>query len=297
MTRIVYPYLRPATSTVTASPWTMVHTDGEIPLPDKLEDWDYNLDLNLRQVVQVDLDAIRTQCRLPQEAPLDLCVVWRSSGSGLFGRATSVRLDRSGEHALDAVIAGSAAGGIVDVDTVVVLARAHDGGDPLAPHRAGSVLWQQRSTVQLQGNASQFPISVVDFSRTSLPDNAGWHLEINGSLDSAAMGSLLLLINEQHKPVAEAFGNAGKPRPADRLVLSAVYADVARAMIEHALAVDDFDDETEYEQETLGTMLRDIFRKIFGETTVKDVRLRAKDSPAIVATTVQAAVSIFGSDR
>ncbi|MFC8921995.1 hypothetical protein [Cellulosimicrobium sp. NPDC057127] len=299
MSKIAYPYLRPSPSSVVSSQWSLVLGDGLVELPGSLDDWDYNLDVQLRRTIQIDVTTVRAECRLPEGAPLDLCVVWRSSGSGLFGRAAARRLAPSGtvDMNLNVTIPGASVGGVVDVDTVLVLAKACGRTDPLAPWRAGSMLWEHRSSIRLQGTASQFPISVVDFSSTSLPEGAGWHLQISGSLESAAMGSLLLLVNARHKPVAEAFGNAGKPRLADRLILSAVYADVARAMIEHALECDDFDDDIYYDDETLGAMLLDVFRRVFGVRTVKDVRLRAKDSPSLVATEVQAAVNIFGSDR
>ncbi|MFE6970949.1 hypothetical protein [Isoptericola sp. NPDC057653] len=299
MSRIAYPYIRPAAETVEAGPWLFMLDDAAVDLPESLDQWDYNLDLHVRRTVRVDVDLVREQCRLPEDVAVDLCVVWRSSGSGLFGRATALRVvgRQPAELDLDVTIPGTAVGGVLDLDTVLVLAESRERSDVLAPWRAGSMLWQQRSSIRLQGDASQFPISVVDFAATSLPDGAGWHLEISGSMDSAAMGSLLLLVNEQHKPVAEAFGNAGRPRAADRLVLSAAYADVARTMIEHALACDEFNDDAEFDDETLGAMLMDVFRGVFGDRTVKDIRLRAKDSPSLVATEVQAAVNIFGSER
>ncbi|GGM37849.1 hypothetical protein ACFQBY_00770 [Promicromonospora citrea] len=299
MTRVAYPYLRPHQAAVEPSAWTLVLGDEPVVLPEALDTWDYNLDLRLRRSIRVDVETIRAQCRLPEEAVLDVCVVWRSSGSGLFGRAAAEHLTEPGvaELDLEVVIPGSVVGGVLDIDTVVVLATPCARVDPLAPWRAGSMIWEQRSSIRLQGDASQFPISVIDFAGTSLPEGAAWHLQISGSLESAAMGSLLLLVNARHKQVAEAFGNAGKPRPVDRLVLSAVHADIARVMVEHALASDEFDDDAEYDEETLGAMLRDVFVRVFGQRTVKDVRLRAKDNPSLVATEVQAAVNIFGGDR
>ncbi|GHH71048.1 hypothetical protein [Promicromonospora soli] len=298
MSRIAYPYLRPASSTVDAQPWRLLLGEEEVELPESLDGWDYNLDLRLRREVQVDGEAIREQCRLPAGAPLALSVVWYSTGSGLRGRSAFERLDGRGyaTHHLDLTIAGAEVGGVLSIDTLLVVPEALAEVDALAPHRAGSMLWEHRSEIRLQGGASQFPIAVVDFGPSTLPDTAAWHLEVSGSMDSAAMGSLLLLVNERNKAVAEAFSRAGKPRQADSLVLSAVYADVARTMVEHALSREDFVDDANYGEETLGALMLDVFRQMFGARTIKDVRLRMQDSPSLMATEMQAAVGIFGGD-
>lgn len=298
MSRIAYPYLRPSASVVDTQPWSLVMGDEERDLPSSLDDWDYNLDLRLRRIVVVDGLAAREQCLLPAETPLALCVVWRSTGSGLFGRAAfePVKVEGESTHILDVTIAGADVGGTVDIDTLLVLPEPLTGTDVLAPHRAGSMLWEDRASIRLQGDASQFPIAVVDFEHTSLPDDAGWHLEISGSLDSAAMGALLLLVNQRNTAVADAFSRAAKPRPVDRMVLSAVYADVSRTLVDHALARDDFVDGVDYGDDTLGAVLLDIFGQMFGGRSIQDVRLRAKENRNHLATEVQAAVRIFGSD-
>lgn len=296
MSRIAYPYLRPTPSTVEAQPWRLLLSEEEVDLPESLDGWDYNLDLRLRREVQVNGAAIREQCRLAGDAPLALSVVWHSTGSGLRGRSAFELLGAQGDftHHLDLTIAGAEIGGVLSIDTLVVVAEALAEADALAPHRAGSMLWQHRSVIRLQGDASQFPIAVVDFGPSTLPANAAWHLEISGSMDSAAMGALLLLVNERNKAVAEAFSRAGKPRQVDSLVLSAVYADVARTMIEHALSREDFVDDAHFGEETLGAMMLDVFRQMFGARTIKDVRLRMRDSPSLMATEMQAAAGTFG---
>jgi hypothetical protein len=295
MSRLVYPYLRPAADVVEAGPWKLLLGGEEMDLPCSIDDWDYNLDLNLSRQVIVDVAAIREQARLPSHARLAVCAVWQSSGSGLFGSGR--RVDLSGHDirsvSLDLGVRGSDAGGALTLDTQVVLAdpiAAHD----FAPHRAGSILWNDRVSVRLQGDGSQFPIAIVDFGGGTLPEDAAWHLQVDGPLDAAAMGSMLLLINSRNKTVADAFAYAGKPRATDKLVLSAVYADVARTLVEHALAREDFVDEVDFDDDTLGAMLLDVFTQVFGQESIKDVRLRFQRDPSVVSTRVQSAVRIFG---
>ncbi|NLU68428.1 hypothetical protein HCC30_14305 [Streptomyces sp. HNM0574] len=136
-------------------------------------------------------------------------------------------------------------------------------------------------------------MSVVDFARTSFPDNAAWHLQIGSKLSAAAMGSLLLLVNEQNETVTEAFKNAAKPRPLDRAVLSTVYADCARVMVEHALSQEEFVDEADFPADSLGATLSNLFHQLFPGSTIHDLRLRRDSSPSLFTTEVQAATGIF----
>lgn len=297
MSRLAYPYLRPERGVVQSEPWRLIVDGADVDLPSSIDDWDYNLDLSLRQEVLVDGAAIREQSGLPADTQLALCVIWRSSGSGLFGRGFRAEISGNvpSELSAELKVRGVDAGGILDIDTQVVLAEAIDPSG-FAPHRAGSILWNQRTTVRLQGDGSQFPIAVVDFGMGTLPEDAGWHLQVDGSLDAAAMGSVLLLVNSRNKTVTEAFANAGKPRTTDKLALSAVYADIARTMVEHALAREDFVDDAEFDDNTLGSMLLDVFRQIFGSSSVKDVRLRAQRDPSMIGTQVQGAVGVFGAN-
>lgn len=295
MTRRVLPYRTPSDGAVVAEAWQLVTEDGEVPLPDALPHWDYRMDLHTRRTVRVDLDAVRSQCGLPSDAALMLSVVWTATGSNLSGPARHVRLTETGvvPVALDVHLRGADLGGLLLLDTVLVLADRLEDARPSAPRRAGSVLWNEPATVRLQGDAPQFPMAVIDFARTSFPDEAAWHLQISGGLESATMGSLLLLVNERNGVTTAAFRNAGSPRPVDRIVLSAVHADAARIMIEHALGIDDFSEESDFPDGSLGATLSSLFDRLFPGQTITDIRLRQRQSPNLFASDLQAAVRIF----
>lgn len=264
-------------------------------MPEALPDWDYHMDLHLRRTVVVDLDRARSESGLPPDAELTLAVVWTATGSNLSGPAERARLAGGGTVAAtcDVVLRGADLGGLLALDTALVLAERRPDARPSSPRRAGSVLWSQRHELRLQGDAPQFPIAVIDFSRTSFPDNAAWHLQISAGLESATMGSLLLLVNERNTVTATAFANAASPRPIDRVVLSAVYADAARVMVEHALADDDFAEDGDFPDGSLGATMVSLFDRLFPGQPITDIRLRRRQSPALFASDVQAAVKIF----
>lgn len=295
MTRRVLPYRAPAEDVVTPEPWRLVIDDVEIDLPEALPDWDYQMDLHIRRTVRVDLDRARQESGLPVGTALTLAAVWTATGSNLSGPAQQVSLVDAGTTTveLDVRLIGADLGGLLLVDTALLLAERRTDGRPSSPRRAGSVLWSDRQALRLQGDAPQFPMAVIDFAKTSFPDSAAWHLQISGGLESATMGSVLLLVNEQNVVTATAFQNAAKPRPIDRVVLSAVYADAARTMIEHALAHDEFTEDADFPEGSLGATLLSLFDQLFPDQSITDVRLRHRQSPALFASDLQAAVKIF----
>ncbi|WP_405930096.1 hypothetical protein [Streptomyces longwoodensis] len=295
MTRRVLPYRVPTEDVVTVGPWRLILEDGEVSLPEALPDWDYQLDLRVRRSVRVDLDRARRQSGLPADAPLVLSAVWTATGSNLSGPAQRIGLSEAGTSTVefDFRLRGADLGGVLLLDTALLLAERRMDVRRSAPRRAGSVLWSDRNALRLQGDAPQFPMAVIDFSLTSFPDDAAWHLQISGGLESATMGSLLLLVNERNAVTTTAFQNAARPRPVDRIVLSAVYADAARVMIEHALSHEDFGEEADYPDGSLGATLLDLLEKLFPAQSITDLRLRQRQSPALFASDLQAAVKIF----
>jgi hypothetical protein len=295
MSRRALPYRRPAEDVVGAGGWRLVVDDEEIPLPRALDDWDYQMDLVLRRAVHIDPRRARAESGLPPDAVLALSVVWTATGSNLRAPAARIRLEGPDVRVceLDARLRGVDLGGNLLLDTALVLAEGTTRGKAAAPRRAGSVLWSDRHSVRLQGDAPQFPMAVIDFAHTSFPDGAAWHLQLGNDLLGATMGSLLLLVNETNTATATAFRNAGKPRPIDRAVLATVYADVARIMLEHALRHPDFVDGAEFPDETLGSTLMALFDRLFPASSIRDVRLNFERSASGFACDLQAAVKIF----
>ncbi|MGN9785999.1 hypothetical protein ACTMTF_31545 [Nonomuraea sp. ZG12] len=296
MSRRALPYRRPSEDVVRAEPWLLMTDDGDLPLPESLPDWDYQMDVRLRRKVHVDPDRARSEAGLPPEVALTLAAIWTATGSNLRGpgHRTRIKGSDSGQIEIITHLRGSDLGGILVLDTALVLSEAFTSGESSVPRRAGSVLWSDRRSLRLQGDAPQFPMAVIDFAKTSFPDGAAWHLQIGGNLHGATMGSLLLLVNEKNTITATAFRNASKPRPIDRVVLSSVYADVARIMIEHSLRHDDFKEEAVFSDDSLGFTLLSLFHQLFPGSSINDVRLRADRSPSLFSSDLQAAVKIFG---
>ncbi|MGW6334223.1 hypothetical protein [Nocardia rhamnosiphila] len=294
MTQRVLPYRTAPEECVKAGDWCMVLDGDEIPLPEAYPNWDYQTDLTLRREVRIDRPGVLAKSGLAPDAELVLAALWTSTGSKLRGTVVRSAVPESGIVELSGTVVGSHLGGTVLLDTVLVLSKRRHGNDrPVAPRRAGSVMWSDRSRIRLQGDAPQFPIAIVDFSRTNYPDTAAWHLEIGSTLDSATMGSLLLLVNERYPVITEALQRAGKPTPQDRMALAMLHADVARTMVEHAIRHPEFDGDVDYLDETIGATLQELLVRLFPGRSLADIRLRAEQAPNVFASELQAAVRVF----
>src|SRR3954453_17542088 len=90
------PYRMAPTTSVVAGPWQWLIDDVPGELPDALSDWDYRMDLSLRQSVTVDIDLVRQTTGLPAAAKLTLAMIWTASGSGLKAAGDRISLPETG---------------------------------------------------------------------------------------------------------------------------------------------------------------------------------------------------------
>ncbi|WP_219824589.1 hypothetical protein [Nocardia nova] len=292
---LALPYKIPQPDVVSTEGWMLTIDGEELPLPEAFPHWDYQTDLNLRRNVTVDIVRAREESGLAPSTPLTLAATWRADGSKLKGCLMRQPVPESGVIELSAVLRGADLGGTVVLDTALVLTNRRTGNDRLtAPRRAGSVLWSDRHAIRLQGDATQFPIAIVDFATTPYPEKAAWYLEVGSNLEAATMGTILLLVNEKNTVMAEAVQRVKSPRVQDRLVMEALYAEVARSMVNHALRDSDFDDEIDYEDDTLGATLQELIGRLFPSRSIQDIRLLADNSPSRFEAELQAAVNLFG---
>ncbi|MFE3026191.1 hypothetical protein [Nocardia tengchongensis] len=289
------PYRIPDARAIDAHQWRLDLDDGEIPMPEAYPHWDYQTVLTLRRQVDVDLGRVIADSKLAPGTSLTLAVVWTATGSSLRGTGARVPLTSDGPVEVVMVLPGADLGGTLQLDTIIVLSERRTGSDrPVAARRAGSVLWSDRHSIRLQGDAPQFPMAIIDFEKTTYPEDAGWYLDIGSNLEAATMGSLLLLVNERKRVIASALENAAKPRAQDQVALSMVYIDIARTMIEHALAQPEFQDSVTYPDDSLGATLQTLFARLFPSTTISEIRALADRSPSRLASDIQAAINNLG---
>lgn len=299
MARTVFPYRRPDQACVTPSPWLVTAAGRTYEEPAALAGWDYNTDLTIECDVHIDLSALRGQAGLSPDVSLSLAVVWESSGSRQ--RACCFRTPLPDDEATDvrvtASLPGEDLGGTLALRMVIVLAEEIPEPEPFTAHLAGSELWAMESRVILEDEAPLFPVAMVDFAVTTFPPGAPWSVSVGNNPDSAAMGSLMLYVNESIEAVAHAFTNAGAPSAADAVLLSAAHADVTRVLIEHALSIEELDASIDYPEGSIGRMLQGVMERVFPDEDYKSVRRRRDSQPAMFADEVHDAVRVFSEVR
>lgn len=288
MTR-VFPYLRPPNDVVSVGPWSRLSPDGTEPLPDTLVDWDYSTTLSLHRPVSVDGLRLRELAGLTEDAAVDLSVQWFATNSQLRGRAW-----RSALPAVDAVevaiefdLPGDDLGGTLVLVTTVTLRSSSPGSSSAAPTRPGSVLWSDRHRVVLEGDNSLFPIATADFHDLPYPTGAGWYLHIDEDLDGAALGSVLLLVNERHDVVMRAVRAASSPSEADERVLSTLRADVLRVLVERALTDEALQEDKDHAAGSLGALLTNVVRNAFPAFSMEALRRERQTAPALFSSRLQ----------
>jgi hypothetical protein len=285
-----FPFLRPPGDVVTTGPWSRPTPDGVEPLPVALRGWDYDTTLTLHRAVTVDGSRARTHAGLGEGSTLDLSVQWHATGSALRGRAWRCSVPPTDAFAatVDLELPGTDLGGSLELTTSLTLRAPAPGASAAAPRRPGSVLWSDRHRVLLQGDDTLFPIAPADFHDLPYPTGAGWYLHIDEDLDAAALGSILLLVNQRHDVVMRALRSAATPTEADRRVLSTLRTDVLRVLVERALTDEDFTDETDYPTGSLGAFLSHVLRNAFPPMfTLEALRRERHTSPALFSSRIQ----------
>ncbi|MGW0042533.1 hypothetical protein [Rhodococcus sp. NPDC003348] len=190
---------------------------------------------------------------------------------------------------------GDELGGVLELATVLTLRRPTVGGSVAAARRPGSVLWQDRFSVLLQGDAVLFPLAIADFHDLPYPTKASWYLEIGEDLEAAALGSVLLLANERREVVVNSLAAAGSPSDSDLRVLSTLRTDVQRALIERALTHEDFDEDVDYPAGSLGALLAAVLRMTFPAFSVEALRRERLSEPALFTSRMQDATDMLAA--
>ena len=290
---VVHPYRRPADDVVRATPWTLA---GELTeLADDLPDWDYDTVLPLRRTLVVDGARARKEAGLEDDADLAVSVRWTASGSLLRGRAWQEQVPPTDgvELAVEFDLPGRDLGGTLTLDFVLVLTDPGSTTSRIAPRRPGSVLWADRRDVRLRGDATQFPIVVTDFAEVGYPSDAPWMLDVNGGLEDAALGSLLLLVNEKRKSVVDVVTGRAAGDPArSAAVLSMLRSETLRGLVERAVVDEAFDVSADYPTGSTGAVLQAVLRQHFDDD-LESLRREHTQEPAYFAARIQAAAGLL----
>ena len=295
MTRAAFPYVRASQDNVAVDAWMLTAGEDVREAPPYLDGWDYNTKLKLSRDIRVDVAALRAAAALDDALPLRLSVT--SFSTATWARNCVYRhtiTEMTEELTIAIELEGGELGGNLQLTTAVVLAAPGGTAEPFVAHIPSSILWSDRREIRLQGDAPLFPISVIDFERAAYPPGAGWHLDIGSDLDVPVHAALRLYLNSADSAVVTAFANAAAPRPEDQAIVRAVYADVARIMVEHALNQEELRTDADWADESLGFALHNLLRRFFPEgDDLSAARERRIEHPPDFSTELLGAIGVF----
>jgi hypothetical protein len=299
MTGIISPpYLRAPKDAVSAEPWQTVADGAPAPLPSVLPHWDSNAKLSLLRRVSVDMHSLATHCRLDRSDKIRACAVWRSTGTALRGRGASVELAVH-QHRQDAVlqaeITGHLLAGDLHLHSVIVLSETRARSRPLSARLAGSVLWDERSVVALEGSASRFPMEMLDFNATHwAPYQAGWYLAWNkDDLQIPFLRNIRLYLNSMQPAVAAAVRSTN-PTSEQQAIRSAIYYDVGRQLIRGALQSEDLlDSPADFSEGSTGHALLRLMRMLFPSEALSGLRSTMVERSEYFDSMLQASLKVF----
>lgn len=290
------PYLLPPEMAMAVLPWCTA--DGAEVI-DRLDHWDPFTDLELVRTVEVDLGVVRESCLLGRGSSFAIAATWSCTTTRLGGSGRVVELgsEKGAIRAtLELAVPGAMAGGRLNLATRLVLRHPGDDASPISPRRVGTVLWVETSQIALEGGASRFPITAVDFSQTlHFPDNAAWALDWNpDDLEAPVLGGLRLIVNSSHDVLPDLL-RSGSADPRTHAVRSFVMFDVARALVLGALGNDRFvENPGAFEEETVGRMLSDLMTTCWPGVPASTLRSRSVDESSRFNAELQARFGVIG---
>lgn len=294
-TPVAPTYLIPDDACVSAGPW--IGVDGD-QIGDSIDHWDPVTDVLLTRALTIDLDAIRSQCRLGPDAAFAVVASWRSpTGTRLGGAGEALELgalDGLVRGPVSVEIPGPESGGRVDLTTRLVLRATGSEPSPISPRRVGAVLWTDTQRVALEGSAARFPMAAVDFTTLArVPDGAAWYVEWDPQdLDAPVLGGMRLLLNTIHPRIISAVRTATDD-PAAPIIRSLIQCDVARHLVRTALDTESFVSAGDvFLDESVGRLLADLIEIVWPGIPVPALRARALQDPSRIDAEVQAALGV-----
>lgn len=285
-------YLVPPEVSVRAKAWTVRLSDGvEVDAVDAVPDWDYFTPVRLRRSVVVDRDSVIESCQLDSAASLSIVAIWHSSWTGLRDSTKPFPVNGDGCE-LVFELPGNVLGGILTIETRLLLDQPGDRRSPLAAHRPGSILWSDRSSLALEGEGSRFPLVPISFATANLA--AGrmglWCLMIETmDLEASALGALRLYVNTDNPLAADLL--ASVPDPTAVQLLRFIQFDVARQLLHFGLGHGELDMNENYPEASLGQVLVNLLRLF--HSPLAELRARFRTEPGDLEAEFQSLTRLF----
>lgn len=291
MSNVSLPYYSAGHESMTCGPWHYADADGTAVhlVDDGVPGWDYNRPLVMMRRLTVDVDRLRTDCRLTPDDTLLLTVTaacntsrWRSC---LWQRELSVHGSLSTD--LQVELNSTQLAEKFKLQTEVLLKEARPNAERFTAKTAASRLFVEEQFVYLEGRRSRFPVKDADFDEELAhlqAPNAYWHLHWNGGdLDEPAVRALMLYLNSRQEQFVELASTN------DPLVLALLFTDAARQLIAAALQDETFVEAEagHFPEDSIGEIMEHLLAAAFPGQSRNQARELMQQSPRTFDSIIQ----------
>jgi hypothetical protein len=270
--RYSLPFKTAVGQEVTLEPWHYRINDGDWLLAESnIPGWDYLAPLHFRRDVAIDASALRRACSLNADARIQLVVTVHSPVARFRRVLARDNIPSSGSSrtALSFAVPSTEIATSLRLETEIVLTTSAVQPERFAARFAGSRLYEESVTVNIEGAASRMPIEEASFSR-DLPwlnaPRAPWHVDCGSrDLHSAVMHDLRVFLNSDVPAFIGALG-AAEPH-----VHGLLRADIAKRILEMAFEEESFlAGQTDFSEGSMGQVALRLLRLCFGSLPARD---------------------------
>jgi len=285
-----FKFLRTGSKAIRQGKWFQKRSEPDISWLENggaIDDWSYDSPLSLGRVISVDGPTLLEELDLAgTSASIELIHSLHVSNMGQRELLFREELDLGGVHKSQMLKAvdSSRLCERIRLVTSIILKDTLGAAPRCAASSAGSILWQDETMLQLEGEGSRFPMRDLPFSSLyKLPNNASWHLEWRPALLHYSFNSAVtLLLNSERNEFFE------KIQSGDQLVIEQVMSSITGEICARLLRDDDFiEEETDYPEGSLGAVARSWLMYGFPGMSLAEIRREYDHSPAIVHTALR----------
>jgi hypothetical protein len=295
------PYVSPKPEFVEAGPW--MDERGEVVADETyLRKWDSAKDLAWTRVIKVRAGSDLASARIPSGSRLSIVSSWWSPATATrdAGPVTQIVVEPDSVQEIPQKLhaPGSRLRRSIHLRTAVTLHSRAAGAplDSLAPFQRGSVLWDDRTTVILEGKAPRFPITAVSFPENDLGEaNSCWRLDWSGELEAPAMGALRLWLNTANDNFYAAVVSPEK-LPENGAVRSSLRFSVANELLGFALARADEMEHASFESGSSGRVFADLITRLFPRMSIAELSALRLTSPSEYSVLLQSRMGLFSKN-
>lgn len=233
------PYRTVATGDLAWGGWWLERNGSREPLPDLLPGWDYAASDVIGITVEIESEKVRNATGIDSIDLIEAVVVV-DCATMLRRFIARQRLSQADVQKIELSLAlppGEVAHK-VELSSYLVLAEDTPPRARTASRRGSRLCAGPTRSVHLEGDASRFPTEAVSFAALRL-ENAPWTLSaVFDDLSDSFMGSVRLLVNEDHE-----LGRAVLVQPVDPQLEARIKLEVLRSLVAlataHGVAEDD----------------------------------------------------------